>query len=164
MSCNNNLLGTKHQVEQLQMVINNAKKSKWKIVKLLQETQKIYGYLPKVVIKKIAAELNIPDGEIYSVITFYAEFSLVPKGKYPISVCMGTACYVKGAGQILEKLYAMLKIKEGQCTDDGLFSIDQTRCIGCCGMAPVMTVGEDVYGNITEKDVEIILHKYMEKN
>ena len=164
MGCNNNLLGTKHQVEKLQMVINNAKKSKWKIVKLLQETQKIYGYLPKAVIKKIAAELNIPDGEIYSVITFYAEFSLMPKGKYPISVCMGTACYVKGAGQILEKLYAMLKIKEGQCTDDGLFSIDQTRCIGCCGMAPVMTVGEDVYGNITEKDVEIILHKYMEKN
>ena len=164
MGCNNNLLGTKHQVEQLQMVINNAKKSKWKIVKLLQETQKIYGYLPKAVIKEIAAELNIPDGEIYSVITFYAEFSLMPKGKYPISVCMGTACYVKGAGQILEKLYAVLKIKEGQCTDDGLFSIDQTRCIGCCGMAPVMTVGDDVYGNITEKDVEIILHKYMEKN
>lgn len=160
-SCKN--LGTVKQEKELDDILVQAKKYNWSIIKVLQHTQKIYGYLPKSVIMEISQKLNRAESEIYSVITFYAEFSLTPKGKYPISVCLGTACYVNGAGLIYEKICSQLGITEGETTLDGKFSIDQTRCIGCCGMAPVMSVGEDVYGNVKLDQVDAILKKYMEK-
>lgn len=157
-------LGTKSQVLKLEAIIKNAKKFKHTTIKILQDVQEVYGYLPKSILEHISKELNLPLTNLYGVATFYAEFSLSPKGKYPISVCMGTACYVKGAEAIFNKICMLLKIKEGECTTDKLFSIDQTRCVGCCGMAPVLTIGDDVYGNVELKNVETILKKYMEKN
>lgn len=161
--CDGAKLGTREQIDKLNNVLKCAKDEKWTIIKVLQSVQKIYGYLPEVVIKEISKTLSKPVAELYSVITFYAEFSLTPKGKYPISVCLGTACYVNGAGQIFDKICMMLNIKEGETTPDGRFSIDQTRCIGCCGMAPVLTIGSDVYGNVKLGEVENILKTYMEK-
>ena len=153
-------LGTKDQEKKLKEKLDEAKKYNRTIIWALEETQKIYGYLPEKVLEEISRKLNKPIAELYSVASFYAEFSFSPKGKYPISVCLGTACYVNGAKDILDKIYSILNISEGETTQDGLFSIDETRCIGCCGMAPVLTVGDDVYGNVKTTDVEQILGKY----
>ena len=106
------------------------------------------------------AELNIPLEKIYGVATFYSQFSLNPKGKYKISVCLGTACYVKGSGDIFNKLQEQLGIAGGECTPDGKFSLEACRCIGACGLAPVLTVNEDVYGRLTVDDIDDILKKY----
>ena len=163
MNNNCNCLGTPNQVKQLTALLSSSKRQKYTLIKVLADTQTIYGYLPKSVLEKISTELNIPLNKIYGVATFYAQFSLSPKGKYPISVCLGTACYVKGGDKIIEKISQILNIKEGECTTDGLFSLDTTRCIGCCGMAPVFSVGADVYGNVKLADVQTILNKYMEK-
>lgn len=157
-------LGTKEQQRALDNVISEFKKNKYTIVRVLEETQKIYGYLPESVMNYISNETQIPESEIYSIATFYAEFSFQPKGEFPVSVCMGTACYVNGADKVLDKIISVLKCRPGECTADGKFSIDQTRCVGCCGMAPVMSVGEDIYGNVKIESVESILNKYMEKN
>ena len=127
---------------------------------ILQEAQKIYGYLPIEVQTMIAVELDVPLEEVYGVSTFYSQFSLYPKGKYRISVCLGTACYVKGSGQIMEKLKEILKIGDGECTPDGKFSLDACRCVGACGLAPVMLVNDEVYGQVKPGDVEEILKKY----
>lgn len=156
-------LGSRRQKDELNKLIKKSKKENLTIVQELRVVQQIYGYLPQSVINYLAKELNKPASEIYSVATFYAEFSLSPKGKYPISVCLGTACYVNGAEQIYNKVCQLLNITEGECTQDGTFSIDQTRCIGCCGLAPVLTIGKDVYGNVKINEVENILNKYMEK-
>ena len=121
----------------------------------------IYGYLPYEVQKKISEGLDIPMAEIYGVVTFYTQFSIYPKGKFNVAVCLGTACYVKGSGDIIEKFKERLGIEVGQCTDDGKFSLEATRCIGACGLAPVLTVNDDVYGKITADDVDDILSKYM---
>ena len=158
-----NCLGTADQASKLDNLLKNAKTKKFTLIKILADTQAIYGYLPKSILEHISLTLNIPLNKIYGVATFYAQFSLTQKGKYPISVCLGTACYVKGSYKILEKITQILNIKEGECTKDGLFSLDATRCIGCCGMAPVLSVGEDVYGNVKLADVQSILNKYMEK-
>lgn len=153
-------LGTKTQEKELKNIIEEAKKYNRTVIWVLEETQKIYGYLPENVLECVAHDLNKPVGELYSVASFYAEFSFKPKGKYPISVCLGTACYVNGAKEILDKICSQLNIKPGETTLDGLFSIDETRCVGCCGMAPVLTVGEDVFGNVKIEDVDNILAKY----
>ena len=129
---------------------------------ILQHAQEIYGYLPIEVQTIIARELDIPLEKVYGVVTFYSQFSLFPKGKYKISVCLGTACYVKGSGDIFNKLSEVLSIDSGECTADGKFSLDACRCVGACGLAPVLTVNEDVYGRLTEKDVDDILKKYMD--
>ncbi len=128
----------------------------------LQKAQEIYGYLPIEVQRMVAEGVNRPLEEIYGISTFYAQFSLSPKGNYKISVCLGTACYVKGSGKILEKLEQKLGIKNGECTQDGMFSLDASRCIGACGLAPVFTVNDEVYGRIKEDGNEIdeILAKY----
>ena len=128
---------------------------------IMQEAQEIYGYLPYQVQKIISDETGIPIEKIYGVATFYAQFSMSPKGKYVVAVCLGTACYVKGSGDIIEKFKQRLGIEIGQCTDDGKFSLEATRCIGACGLAPVLTVNDDVYGKITADDVDDILSKYM---
>lgn len=126
----------------------------------LQYAQELYGYLPYEVQMIVADELGITLADVYGVVTFYSQFSLFPKGKYRIGICLGTACYVKGSGDIYDKLKELLGVESGQCTADRKFSLDATRCVGCCGLAPVMTVNDDVYGKITPDDVAGILEKY----
>jgi NADP-reducing hydrogenase subunit HndA len=148
--------------QKLQEVIARYRDTNGALIPVLHEAQEIYGYLPIEVQKQVSEGLNIPLTEIYGVVTFYTQFSLKPKGKYKISICMGTACYVKGSGQILDKLQEKLGIHVGDITEDGLFSLDACRCVGACGLAPVMMVNEDVYGRLTPDDVEGILEKYRE--
>ncbi len=152
--------GTPEQEKELKEVILKHKDQKGALMPVLQEAQEIYGYLPIEVQTIIAEGLDIPLEEVYGVVTFYAQFSLYPKGQYKVSVCLGTACYVKGSGDIYDRLQQRLGIQGGQCTPDGKFSLEACRCVGACGLAPVMTVNEDVYGKITPDDVDEILAKY----
>ncbi len=152
--------GTPEQEKQLRAVLAELKTVKGALMPALQKAQDIYGYLPYEVQQIIAEELEVSMSEIYGIATFYSQFSLNPKGKYKIGVCLGTACYVKGSGDIYEKFKELLKIDGGECTPDGEFSLDATRCIGCCGLAPVLTVNDDVYGKVVVKDVEGIINKY----
>ena len=127
---------------------------------VLQGAQEIYGYLPSEVQKLVSEHLEVPLEEVYGVSTFYSQFSLNPKGKYKISVCLGTACYVKGSGEVFDKLSECLGIKGGECTADGKFSLEACRCIGACGLAPVLTINDDVYGRLVADDILGILEKY----
>lgn len=153
--------GTAEQEKLLREKLNQLKSEKGGLMPALQEAQSIYGYLPKEVQIIVAEELGVSLAEVYGVVSFYAQFTIVPKGAFKIGVCLGTACYVKGSGDILAEVEKLLGIKAGEITPDARFSIDATRCIGCCGLAPVMTVNDDVYGRITPKDVKGILEKYM---
>mgnify|MGYP002408867645 CR=1 FL=1 len=144
----------------LTAAINKHKGSKGAIIPVLHEAQEIYGCLPLAVQKKISQGLSVPLAEIYGVVTFYTQFSLVPTGKYKVQVCMGTACYVKGANAILEKFKEKLGIEVGECTEDGKFSIEPCRCIGACGLAPVVMINDEVYGRLHADEVEGILEKY----
>ncbi|MCL2108046.1 MAG: NAD(P)H-dependent oxidoreductase subunit E [Oscillospiraceae bacterium] len=158
--------GTAAQEEQLTRYIHEVKDKSGALMVVLQTAQEIYGYLPFEVQTIIAREMGIPLEKIYGVVTFYSQFSLNPKGKNQISVCMGTACYVKGAGEILKSLCDKLAIKPGEVTEDGLFSINDCRCIGACGLAPVIMVNEDVYGRLPtsgaemDKELDKIIEKY----
>lgn len=152
--------GTPEQEQQLRAMIGEHKGVRGALMPILQKAQGIYGYLPIEVQQIIAKELNIPLEEVYGVATFYSQFSLNPKGEYQFSVCLGTACYVKGAGDLFDKLQEKLGIAGGECTADGKFSLDACRCIGACGLAPVMTVNEDVYGRLTVNDIDGIIAKY----
>lgn len=152
--------GTKEQEAKLMEVIAAHKDSKGALIPVLHEAQDIYGYLPIEVQTMIAEGLGLSLADVYGVVTFYAQFSLYPKGQYRIAVCLGTACYVKGSGDILEKIKQKLGIDVGECTADGKFSLEATRCIGACGLAPVLTVNDDVYGRLTVDDVDDILAKY----
>ena len=152
--------GTPEQEQKLSKVIEEHKTQRGGLMPVLQEAQEIYGYLPLEVQKMVAAGLDMSLSEVYGVVTFYSQFSLEPKGKYKVSVCLGTACYVKGADKVLEEVESKLSIKSGDCTEDGLFSIDATRCVGACGLAPVMLVNDDVYGKVTAEEVAGILKKY----
>lgn len=144
----------------LQEIIDKHKDMKGALISVLHEAQEVYGYLPLSVQKKISEGLNIPLSEVYGVITFYTQFSLNPKGKYKIQLCLGTACYVKGANLVLDKLKEELGIDVGQCTEDGQFSLEACRCIGACGLAPVMTINDDVYGRLVPDDIKGIIEKY----
>lgn len=155
--------GTKEQEERLLAAINEFKGKDGPLMPVMQAAQEIYGYLPYEVLTVISEQLNISLSHIYGVATFYAQFSLVPKGEYQISVCLGTACYVKGSGNVLEKVKQELGLEVGGCTPDGKFSLAATRCIGACGLAPVMTVNDDVYGRMTVDQVPEILAKYKAK-
>ena len=141
--------GTPEQEAKLKEVIAKNIDDPGAVMPVLQEAQEIYGYLPIEVLE-----------EVYGVSTFYSQFALSPKGKYNISVCLGTACYVKGSGDILNKLSEMLGIEAEECTPDGKFSLTACRCIGACGLAPVLTVNDEVYGRLTVDDVPGILEKY----
>ena len=152
--------GTKEQEAKLQAVIAEHKEQKGALMPVLQKAQEIYGYLPIEVQEMVAAGLGIPLEEVYGVSTFYSQFTLNPKGKYRISVCLGTACYVKGSGDLFNKLSEKLGIQSGMCTPDGRFSLDACRCVGACGLAPVMTVNDDVYGRLTGDELDEILAKY----
>lgn len=152
--------GTKEQEQQLTSWLEQHKDMPGAAMPALQKAQEIYGYLPIEVQRMVAEGLGKPLAEIYGISTFYSQFSLCPKGAYKISVCLGTACYVKGSGDVYKKVCETLHIEGGQCTDDLKFSLDATRCIGCCGLAPVLTVNDDVYGKVTPDEVESILAKY----
>lgn len=159
----NQFKGTLSQERKLNEVINKHKDMEGALLPVLQEAQGIYGYLPVEVQQMVAKGLNLSLSEVYGVATFYSQFSLTPKGEHRISVCLGTACYVKGADKILAEVENKLGIKNGECTQDGLFSIDSCRCVGACGLAPVMMVDDDVYGKMTPAQVDKILDKYMKK-
>ena len=154
--------GTAEQAEQLKAVIAEHKDQSGALIPVLQKAQEIYGYLPIEVEEMIAEGLGISIEKVYEVVTFYAQFALNPKGKYNISVCLGTACYVKGSGDIFDRLSEVLKIGEGECTPDGKFSLESCRCVGACGLAPVLLVNEDVYGRLVADDVPGVLAKYSE--
>ena len=153
---------TPEQEKQLNEIIAAHKHDKSLLMAVMQKAQDIYGYLPIEVQTMIAEGMDVPLEKVYGVATFYAQFSLTPKGKYNISVCLGTACYVKGAGDIFDKFSEKLGIGADECTADGKFSLTACRCIGACGLAPVLTVNEDVYGRLTVDDVDEILAKYQD--
>ena len=152
--------GTPEQEAALKKVIAELKDTKGALMPIMQQAQEIYGYLPIEVQTMISDETGIPLEKIYGIATFYAQFALQPKGKSQISVCLGTACYVKGSAAIFSKLEELLGITNGQCTPDGKFSLDSCRCVGACGLAPVMMINEEVYGRLTVEELPGILEKY----
>ena len=149
------------RLAELRSFIQLHKDDKGPLMPIMQKAQELFGYLSLETQTVIAEGLGIPVSEVYGVATFYAQFSLEPKGQYVIGVCTGTACYVKGAGEVLERIQKRLGIEPGGTTPDGRFSLEATRCIGACGLAPVMTVNEEVYGRLTPDEVDKILDKYL---
>ena len=145
--------------QEVKEIMTPYKEEKDNLIPILSEIQEKYGYIPKLAQLEVSKYLNIPMAEIFGVITFYSRFTLEPKGKYNISVCLGTACFVKGSQAILDRLKERLKLEEGKTSEDGKFSIDTTRCVGACGIAPVFTVNDEVYGNATVKKLDEILKK-----
>ena len=152
--------GTKEQEEKLIAMINDYKGIKGSMMPILQQAQEIYGYLPIEVQKIIARETGASIEEIYGVVSFYSQFKLNPNGKYAIAVCLGTACYVKGAQELIDAITKELGVEAGSTSSDGKYSLEATRCIGACGLAPVLTVNGEVYGRLTVDDVDTILAKY----
>ena len=152
--------GTKEQEAKLKEIIASYKGVQGCLMPVMQQAQDIYGYLPFEVQTMIAEGLNIPLEKIYGVATFYAQFTLQPKGQYNISVCLGTACYVKGSGDVFAELEKQLGIKGGECTADGKFSLNSCRCVGACGLAPVMMINDEVYPRLTPDKIAGILAKY----
>ena len=152
--------GTKAQEEQLNAVIEELRDVPGALMPILQKAQDIYGYLPVEVQRMIALKLGISVEEVYGVSTFYSQFALNPKGSVAIAVCLGTACYVKGSGEILDRICEVLGMEAGATSSDGKYSIEATRCIGACGLAPVLTINNEVSGRLTKADVDGILEKY----
>lgn len=151
---------TPEQEQKLKEIIDANKHDESRVMAVMQEAQEIYGYLPIEVQEMIAEGMDIPLEKIYGISTFYAQFSLSPKGEYNISVCLGTACYVKGAQSLVDRLSEKLGIGVDECTPDGKFSLTACRCIGACGLGPVLTVNDEVYGRLTADDIDGILAKY----
>lgn len=145
----------------LSEILNKYVQDKSNLIQILNEVQDYYGYVPEKAQVAISNYLNMPMAEIYGVVTFYSRFTLKPKGKYHIAVCLGTACFVKGSENVLERAKERLGIDVGETTADGKFSLEATRCIGACGLAPVFTVNEEVYGKATVKMMDEVLDKYM---
>ncbi|NLZ91578.1 MAG: NADH-quinone oxidoreductase subunit NuoE [Clostridiales bacterium] len=146
--------------QKLQQVIDEYKGKPGSLIPIMQKAQDIFGYLPMKVQQYIADGLNIPLQNIYGISTFYAQFTLEPKGEHSIGLCMGTACYVRGAQSVLEKLKEELGVDVGGTTEDLKFTLTATRCLGCCGLAPVMMIDDDVYGRLTPDRIPEILGKY----
>ena len=155
---------TESQYQEFQNCIEALKGQRGAQMPALQEAQRIYGYLPIDILKRLSKELEIPMEELYSTATFYAQFTFVPKGEYTISICMGTACYVKGAGDILDSYSSELKIEPGETTADRKLTLESCRCIGACGLAPVLTVNEEVYGRLSKKKADKVLVTYQKEN
>ena len=146
--------------EGLEKILKKYKGDKSNLVQVLNEVQELYGYIPLNAQKEISKQMDIPMAEIYGVITFYGRFTLKPKGRHNIAVCLGTACYVKGSQKILDKMKEKLKLEPGETTTDGKFSLEATRCIGSCCIAPVYIIDDDVYGKANVEDIDKILEKY----
>ena len=153
--------GTPEQAAQLQKVIDANKHDSSRVMSVMQEAQNIYGYLPIEVQKIIADKTGIPAEQIYGVVSFYSQFKLNPDGEVAVAVCLGTACYVKGSGDIIEECSRILNVAVGSTSADGKYSLEATRCIGACGLAPVLTINGEVYGRLVAKDMAGILAKYM---
>ena len=157
-TCNCNCGGKDPKMEE---ILTKYEKDKSNLIQILNEVQDYYGYVPEKAQVAISEYLDMPMAEIYGVVTFYSRFTLKPKGKYHIAVCLGTACFVKGSENVLERAKERLGIDVGETTKDGKFSLEATRCIGACGLAPVFTVNEEVYGKATVKMMDEVLDKYM---
>lgn len=158
--CGNGAIG---KYEPIDRVIETYKGQEGALIPILHKVQESYGYLPEDVQAYIAEKLNIPLSEVYGVVSFYSLFSTEPKGKHKVSVCLGTACYVKGSGQILAEFEKQLGIKVGETTEDGNFTLEACRCLGACGLAPVLMVNDHVHGRLTSNDVATIIEKYRAK-
>ena len=152
--------GTPEQEAKLNEIIKAHYGQPGALMPVMQKAQEVYGYLPLEVQQMIAKGLGVSTEEVYGIATFYAQFALSPRGKYVISVCLGTACYVKGAQGLIDRLVNILGIQPGECTADGMFSLEACRCVGACGLAPVLTINEDVYGRLKPEEVDAILKKY----
>ncbi len=152
--------GTPEMEAKLHELIAKYKGTKGATMPVLQQAQEIYGYLPVEVMDIIAKGLDIPMEEVYGIASFYSQFSLNPKGDVSIAVCLGTACYVKGAGDLISKISDIIGIQAGETSADGKWSLDATRCIGACGLAPVLTVNDEVYGRLVVDDIPGIIKKY----
>lgn len=153
---------TKENFQQLNQAIEKVQGTKGPLMPVLTQAQKIFGCVPYEVQQHVSEKLKVPMSDIYGVVTFYSQFSLVPKGEYVIGVCMGTACYVKNSQPILDKISEIIDTKTGETSPDGKFTLEATRCIGACGLAPVITVNEDVYGKLDVKDIPGIMKQYKE--
>ncbi len=151
------------KTSELDGILSKYEKDKSNLIQILNEVQEYYGYVPTKAQEEISKYLNIEMAEIYGVITFYSRFTLKPKGKYNIAVCLGTACFVKGSEKLLDTAKEALKIKEGETTPDGKFSLEATRCIGACGLAPVFTVNNEVYGKATPELMKKVIEEYKNK-
>ncbi len=149
----------KELYEQITLALEKYKGKPGVLISALQEAQQIFGYLPRKVMIHVANELTIPLAEVYSVVSFYSLFSTVPMGQHRLEVCMGTACYVRGADKLLSGLQDKLGVKEGEVTEDGGFSVASTRCVGACSAAPLLKVGEELYGEVSEKKLESIIEE-----
>lgn len=146
-----------HKTAELLAICNEHENQPGELINILHKAQHLFGYLPAEVQQIIARQLKIPVSRVYGVVTFYTFFTMTPKGEHPISVCMGTACYVRGAEKVLDEFKRLLKIEVGETTQDGKFSLSSLRCVGACGLAPVVLIGEKVYGRVVPGDVEKIL-------
>lgn len=150
----------KEKVDKIVDICKSFENKPGELINVLHKTQGQFGYLPAEVQEIIARELKLPVAKVYGVVTFYSFFTMTPKGEHPISVCMGTACYVRGSEKVLDEFKRKLDIKVGETSPDGKFSLSSLRCVGACGLAPVVLVGEKVYGRVTVADVDKILGEY----
>ena len=146
--------------EKLNQILAHYKNEKGALIPVLQEAQGIYGYLPEHVIKHISQGLRIPTAKVYGVVTFYAQFRLTPMGRNVISVCLGTACHVRGGAKVLEAIEKTAKIKDGQTSEDGRYTLEIVNCIGACGLAPVMSINGNVHGRLNADQIPGILAEY----
>ncbi|MCT4636461.1 MAG: NAD(P)H-dependent oxidoreductase subunit E [Bacteroidales bacterium] len=152
----------KKDLETLKEVCKSFNNDPGELINVLHKAQSIFGYLPAEVQEVVAEELNIPVAKVYGVVTFYSFFTMKPKGRYPISICTGTACYVRGAEKVLDEFKRILKLEVGETSEDGKFSISCLRCVGACGLAPVVMVGEKTYGRVSPDEVRKIIEEYEE--
>ncbi|HHU69363.1 MAG TPA: NAD(P)H-dependent oxidoreductase subunit E [Thermoanaerobacterales bacterium] len=160
MAVNKNITAEDERFQLLDEFIDEIEDKKSSLINVLHKAQEIFGYLPLEVQKHIAEKVDLPLSEVYGVVSFYHHFNLEPKGKYQISVCLGTACYVRGASKVLERIKKELNIEVGETSEDTKYSLQATRCVGACGLAPVVIINDDVYGRMTEEKVPEILEKY----
>jgi len=152
----------KDQIETIKEICKSFHNRGGDLINVLHKVQSTFGYLPAEVQEVVARELNVPVAKVYGVVTFYSFFTMLPKGKHPISVCTGTACYVRGAEKVLEEFKKELKAEVGETTADGKFSISCLRCVGACGLAPVVLVGDKTYGRVAPEMIKDILAEYEE--
>lgn len=160
--CSCNRLGTDEQVDEFNKLLEKNTNNRDNIMEVLQKTQGIFGYIPKESVAMISKSLKISESEIFGIITFYSQFSLSPKAKYNIDVCLGTACFVLGAQDVLDKILAKLGVRVGEMTSDGKWIVTSCRCLGCCGLAPAITINGEVYGKLKPEDVDKIIDSFVD--
>ena len=158
--CDCKRLGTDEQVAEFNALLKQNVGNSGNVMEVLQKTQGIFGYIPEETVKMIAETLKVAQSDVYGVITFYSQFTLTPKAKYNIDVCLGTACFVLGAQDVLDKILAKLGVRVGEMTKDGKWIVTSCRCLGCCGLAPAITINGEVYGKLKVEDVDRIIDSF----